>query len=662
MPPKRRKIRRRIGTKTSTTKPMPKKKYTSLHTTDKLVYTAIPEDIKTLPEKELLKRFNNCFKSTGKHILVDEATNSMYQYLGKSTYYPSDVIITLINSKFKFLLTHFNKFVSSICYGDERSWLCNLGLSDPTRKLTVKYKIIINYFFSYFTPTNSQLNMLCKKSCYSKYKQSILWLECLINSGFKIPEKYYRQLMYTKFDLCSYILKNNISLNEDAVKTLLANKCSLHINKVAKLIKIIKLNDPSKCLNMYITDVLSNNTVNSNFKKIFKILISKGASVDNTTFTTILNSETKNYLNILIILQEFINNHIILPNEFIEKLLKKYDNSDMLLFFVLNNIKVTTDMVNMILWYTFYIPLPNKKVLKELHIDPSLMHTNNDISPDKLFSYLKIKPNMDTLIYLFYHASDDGDINIISDLILNYNIIPDKDCLLAAMRTENVSIVKTLISYKIPVDDDVFDHFIKYCKSVEMLDLLIHNNITIDFDKITRLLRKGICLESLYNFDIDKGEQLYYISYIFGKLKQYKQDITVNPDKMELREMFGRANLSSIKKFMKEKNLKPDRYCLENSYNNTLNLDVNKFLINNGCDMTPNCLGLSRYSGYRWIKKKAGSKHVKIRYRSYRSKYTRVPRKVKIDLQYRNTLYDINKEAGIDHEYMAKEYDIDINN
>ena len=192
-----------------------------------------------------------------------------------------------------------------------------------------------------------------------------------------------------------------------------------------------------------------------------------------------------------------------------------------------------------------------------------------------LFNLFKIEPTYETLKIICRKG-----YNTSFDKMILKKFIPTKECLDESMIKHNYNLIVKIICYKISPDKETLHKLIndswsdygimkrkKYAGNI--IELLIKNGLEITISEIELLLSHDIILEDLNRFDIQYDEELYYLCFKYDYFPiEYEDKFIINKNVLHLRTMCkkSKTTIDQIKKFMKDNNIKPDRYCVDNTY------------------------------------------------------------------------------------------------
>lgn len=352
--------------------------------------------------------------------------------------------------------------------------------------------------------------------------------------------------------------------------------------------KIIKLNIGNKYYDNMIINIIENNNfeININFLIFCLNIIS-----DNYIKSYI--TERKYILEYLInncnnfdceLLPLYFYKHIVylceLKNDYTMIIIKIIINKNK------NNIINVLKLLNSkMIWY---------KMLSEYFDDDLtnlvnnflLIHgdnfiTNNNSTSIYFYSKnLNLKPNKKTLDI----ACKIGNYNVYHDIVTNYNILPDDECLLNIFNDSEAStvllkskimidkekIIDDIISRKIIITKHILDCSSK-SKSNIIFQKIFENCAYINIDSIYLAISNGKILSDLEHFNIMYDDKLYYHCYLGNTIDNYIDKFCIDDKILTLRKMCKKNSVTTIENYLKKNKLNYDRYCFSNAleYSNT---------------------------------------------------------------------------------------------
>lgn len=179
-------------------------------------------------------------------------------------------------------------------------------------------------------------------------------------------------------------------------------------------------------------------------------------------------------------------------------------------------------------------------------------------------------PNTETLRIVV--AGDLHDLRI-KELLLDYKTIPTKEILDTIVSINNkfyVPIIETILNYKILPDKKTY----LSNNNAGINELLITHGMQVDLDMVDKSLKDKDPIFDLHRFNIPYDGKLYYCCHKHNNFpEQYMKLFIIDKKVIELRGLFKREILwHKIKKYLKQYNLKIDRYCFENAKTNIKNI------------------------------------------------------------------------------------------
>jgi hypothetical protein len=484
--------------------------------------------------------------------------------------------------------------------------------------------------FSLFSPTTKQLERLykCHVSNYSSH--AFLWVDVLVRRGYIFKDKdilTIRSLHYNKRLRMNY---DNVAIEklEDMLKNIDPEK---DLQFVSNIIIKNNLKTTTQCLNNAIRCINYNHNQNRVID-FLEMLINFGSIPDINIIYTVLKRNF-NFCQIFEYLIKYIKPSTQYMKKILDKTLPNIQNIDILLkckfvpddecvkMLISDKVYYTMNDFNKILSaYTPTLSLLQyattvkryniiQYLIKDKKIKPDTICLNNLINTYKYSDQLRNKieymltngavPNIVTLKLLC-----ECDMPyVFVDTVKKYDIIPNKSCLDAVVQTINIKFIHNILGYKIIPDKttfknifikDKYDRYVGIGKrfslyNTKIVELLINYGLEIDIECVDIAQQHSIKIKDLSRFNIRYDEQLYYLCYK-NSWWNYKF-VDIDPNLLELRDLCknGDTNLYEFTWYMKEYNIKPDRYCLE--YACRHNLDIAKYMLDDlKCDPTICCL------------------------------------------------------------------------
>lgn len=558
---------------------------------------------------------------------------------------PTLVILELNKLKYNFSRKQFDKFIERICDGGT---LCSYAFTKVYNYGYDDYRNeCINTMLNLFDLSDNQLDMIFKcitKKNYPYIKNINNWLSVLINKKYKFSNDQLlllKDLDYNVNDAFMNVEMDLESFNNNFINNY---KSYNHINLLdydINLIKsIIKKNNIVPTTQSILNIISSNHYSDINLPKNIKMvqmiincLIECGAiftkecadNIYDSFFDIMFNSY--NYkkefkeINIEIInLINFISSLGYAPTiEFVKKL-TNYEYGYQVIFYIIDNyLDLSTENLNSILETmqtyvhvskidipfdstTQYCVTIDKDEDHSLSSESSSEDNNNNNEDEKedddkdnchistvLYILGKgIIPDIETLKIVCRH-NDTFSYNILTK---EYKIYPNNSCLSAALKSysDNADIIIDILNYKITPDLDNFKIMIKFKGNVNnILDLFVKSGLELTFDMIDYALYYNTEISNLNKFKIKNDEELYFLCYKNDYFCYEFSEIDQNILKM--RKMCRNPKTNPIKffEFIKNNNIKLDKYCVE--YANRFNKNLSKILFKHfNCEPTIGCL------------------------------------------------------------------------
>ncbi|ARF10973.1 hypothetical protein Hokovirus_3_246 [Hokovirus HKV1] len=193
----------------------------------------------------------------------------------------------------------------------------------------------------------------------------------------------------------------------------------------------------------------------------------------------------------------------------------------------------------------------------------------------------KIINSLITKYHIRYYEYILDNLNIIIQKFYNYKILPEE---------KFIDLLLNILT--IIIDDcDKIDHYNKHINNItSIVEFLVNHGYQISH-KIVLLL---VHSDSNVLKNIDVSEDYYYQIYKFSNSNYSYDKLCLNNFKKPLHIMRNmcfdkKTTVTQFKKFLKDNNIKPDRYCFE--FSSLYNTKIEKWLIKNNCLPTINSLG-----------------------------------------------------------------------
>ncbi|ARF10975.1 hypothetical protein Hokovirus_3_248 [Hokovirus HKV1] len=408
--------------------------------------------------------------------------------------------------------------------------------------------LFCNYKYSFFEKMNYPINIKSIKAIFDNYLKFILtmYFGFIIYPNSKtqnILNKYYEILALYNFFLCLAENIDGIFRNRTMVN------CGDHLfvngDQFLEFIELLSNNDEHEAL-------LNNVKVNNSYELFFK----------------------KNY-------HTTVNNIMAHNDNIITKyFIQDFDYPELI------NIACKNCDYRTVLYLLEKNIIPTGKDLQSLYDNTfisSLHATGKPIINGTYTCYYDISKNLDFLKYVFKY------LDILIPKFYNYKIHTEESFIDFLL-----NILKSIYHYRLGNNFSPFQSIHNYI--IPFIEFLVNKRIEILGEqyayKIILLLvhnKNNICK------NIEITEEMYYQIYKFYNFYERHIDVIyidnfTNPIHIMRNMCFNRnTSVSTFKKFIKDNNVKPDRYCFEfaSCYNNK----IEKWLLNNKCLPTVRSLG-----------------------------------------------------------------------
>ncbi len=553
-----------------------------------------------LPE---VKRLNQIIKNNndiynGKQFKMDNDITELLK-----------LVLTLHEKQYKFSEHQINKIV----YKVESYEAYECFLSEPK---SVVQKNCIDILFTHIITKQEHITQLLSHLNHSRirnyyvidllfkinYKFTFSDLECINDLNYNIHN--YRPLILEHSTLSNFILQllydpnkvdpyccifgDLINKNENVSQTYIIslfeylndeifdkefNECFV-ISIVEILLKKTNNYDKDILLNI----IVENNTHNTNLHQY----IIKNIGYNDKYLDFIFSSCNISLLFELIIigyiptvntLNKFLNgnNNNSGNNKITIDVIKKYSNKiggDFKIFF-----HEEIDKLNM------YNSQTNVNSQKKKY-PKTKPNTFYYVEISNLFTVLKIIPTIDTITELIKLKKYD----IICEILTKNSISIDKNLLDLTIGSLDIKLIDMILKYKITPDIETLNILIgkyllsKYTKTkkyIEILELLVHYGLQINFNSIKDLISANLHINNLERFNIPYDEDLYFICYVNSYFpEEYMNKFTIDKNILTMRHYQWKKNntTDNFIEFIKKNNLKIDRYTIGRLFlNNNIN-------------------------------------------------------------------------------------------
>jgi len=553
-----------------------------------------------MSRETLLKRFNEllCDTTSFYNEIYGRRTKSMT--VGGLT--PSQVIIKLHDDGYKFTQTDIDKFLINAIYVpsnnynaySRRSYLLNDSYYSNNEKkqaisimLNAQQLSYDNVQLIITKMTSSSYSYVLYEIIKSGYIYSEDQIEHLINKGFSNLIKNIYSVKFMSINVFKYCLKYCRIFGTKWIETM--------INKN----KIIVTEDMLLNLLDNISSV-ANTNINTIQSELIIQFLKKISTCTNATIIKLLQS--KYYNAVITILSSICSK----PNIKILIELCKTGPIERIIEYVELGIKPNLECLNHAVKLP-YVQLTEKDMLHRY--EDCILKTGSF----SIFRYMRkcgVVPDTNTLL----NVCKTKKLSLFKKIV-KYGIYPTQECLKYAILQENMELIEIILNNKIlpPENIETFE-IIMNCKLYnKILELIVSYGYELNLEMIELVFKQEKNIDGLDNLGIPYDEKLYYLCYrynIFSRnryrhgeryrydenkyakyIVKFKKELG---DIIHLRLLCENSNnlLKSVKDYMINKNLKPDRYCIEYAcrHNNTI---AEYFIEDLKCTPTHNCIKYS---------------------------------------------------------------------
>lgn len=530
-----------------------------------------------------------------------------------------------IKYKYTFTDTDFNNFIIAATTGKSNSFI------RKNYTHTSKEKTIIEYMFNNFSPNDKQLKLITMCYKTNTYSKGFMWLDVLIKRKYVFSKVQLDLIssidypgMINLFDdkgISTEMFKQygkmilNGYIGQDEIDKIKNYKGEITTDNLQLLFTDSYYDSNEE---LFIIEAI-NKTVNIN-ESIYQTIIDKGITNYNIINSLLLKQKCKpsNEFVIYLIKLPILNKNLDLLFRIIklgfqidETVLNKLVVYNYCVYNPINDIDFNElginfdELINLNLNANYQKNKENKenknykKGKKKYAMPKKTKYTKKYVADSEedceyissseesydmqydpetyikiytidLFKLLNIQPTIETLKKICKYCS----VNVFDRFITTYKITPNKECLDKSVSSLNQEMIIKIICYKINPDIDTFNKMFKGennpRKFRETTELLIKNGLKITISELEMLLMNHTFVDDLERFGIDYDEKLYFMCYKHSCYPEsYEKKYTINCNVLEMRNMCKKnIKLEQFKKFLENKNIKPDKYCVDNAYIN----------------------------------------------------------------------------------------------
>ena len=536
-----------------------------------------------MAQKDLLKKFSDI-------LLDNSAFYCNVQAYGKQTSEYLETVIKMKEANYKLDQKEYNRLINLLTYKKTNSIFTNLQRHKQiydynTRQYSdnpnyVLLLEILKYMFDCHLPNDSQMNILiyCTRGFENKQDN---WVDYLIERKYVFSAQVMSNLTVKGYDTSKIMVDKNISIED--LEILLKNPIGL-----TQLQTIIEKNNIVPTTECVINHMENKSWLSTGDCSLLNLLIEKGAIITEECIQAYIKFANAYWNAIsfepLKILCKGLNKPV--SNDLVLFLINcttfKFD----ILVYLLENyeLELSSDILNNSI---------SKGSLYSNNIQESFPELWNKYSNNYSFNKIEylldkgIPPNGATLELICKNRDNNNYYN----LVKNYNMLPNKQCLDITLRyfdlRSNFEIVQDILSFKVLPDEisvkSVISNSINEDISIKLIELLINFGLVVTLPIVQECLIAGITIPDLERFNIKYDDELYHTCFFQDFFPQeYIDKFTINKDQLQLRTLCGTPNtqFADVEKFIQEHNVKLDRYSFDNACKKNISLALD--FLNNG--------------------------------------------------------------------------------
>lgn len=503
-------------------------------------------------------------------------------------------IYNAVMNDYIFTNADFDNVISAVTQGGSvSSKLFNISCTERVTRGYIstsgKLSYIVTFMFTNFVPNDDHVKKITK--CYkdaTNDERYYGWLNILMKKNHNFTDN---QISY--INSTPYLQMDKLFRNQD-----------MNLERMKYCAKIVNLDEDNKLLidemkrlkgyesipethiNEFIKSLNPGRFNNMDCGQFLKDLIKKSI-IGDSTYNEIIASTKLSLRTRMDLISLFIEKRKP-PEECIKWLSNSCGHCldlELLLRLHTANIDITERMLNDVLGlreYCYYDVATkidfskvniNGKDLIRLKVKDGKNRkpsTNIKVRTIDLFELFNVIPSFETLKVMCKNAYIDS----FDDFMSTYKIEPTKECLDLCATQGHKEMILKLICYKMNPDKDTFDNLVSGCSDSmdddgrDAIELLIKNGFNITFDEIEKLISKKMCLTDLSRFNIPYDEKLYFACFKHNYFpEEYSNKFVIDPKILKLRDMCTKKiKIETLKTFMRKNNVKPDKYCVDNTY------------------------------------------------------------------------------------------------
>lgn len=523
------------------------------------------------------------------------------------------IIYKLDENNYKLTVKDWDMVMGFLCYGKCRSFLNKPYIFLPDEK----YKEILNFIFSRFHPNEKQFKTIIKSGIKNNY-----WFDVLLKNKYPFTDNQKLLLQNENYNILKFFEDKIVHIEElkEVIKLFNNHDCVKQWQDSFK--SILKINKDINLPEDFLEYVLENNPSAIYYfvkdgrvdKKDMEMCYLTKPLIPTDNCANII---AQKHVQIIDYAMEFLLDNGLKPNYELMKVYSQTTHSKYMIIKIMRKgVNLTTEIMNNILkdlskkpyignyFYYHCMDYGNNKKFLNLNDDDERKvvvdkHKHNlCLLPlfdwYKLLKVYSIIPDFESLKIV----CEKGFVDYFDDIVQNFDIKPDKDCLRYAIKNNNNELIEKILQFKVHPDKDCFLDGIKAGVSIEVYELLFLYGYKLTLNDMMSVCRNKIPIINLERFDISYDEQLYFICYTYNHFPQEYLDKmykVIDTKILKLREICGNKDTTpqDVIIYMKENKVKIDRYCLDLAFsiNNELGF---YFLDKLKCEPTPNTMFSAR--------------------------------------------------------------------
>lgn len=477
-----------------------------------------------------------------------------------------NLLSNLVDEYYIFTKSQFDSLFLQMTYGS-KPFILN------SNNIPLK---ICTYIFSNYDLDDDKIQKILP---YTLYPNNFYILNILFKNNYEFTIDNYRDILssyYTSQNLIFDKYNNNIvflcciSIKNDP-------KCIFFGNN-KKLLNGIVFDKHNFNVIMLADAYITNNNARIKFNELMDIVLKSFINNDKEyIFNTMINKNYGSRLNCYVFYKYIINNlgyNEAFANH-IEQIYLKVGNNMLIFDLALKGYKITEDHLNTLVSIhdRLIIPLNDEYAnigMPFIFLKKYQSNTYASIPIIDLYGIFGISKS----VKLLNMVMSNGKIDLASELLNKYNIIPNKETLdnaVSIMHCSNncSSVVTKILNYRIVPNSDTIRRInTSYSTTtINNIEILIKYGLILTFEDVEYLLSKKVIIQNLERFGIDIDERIYFLCFYYDVVdfvykNNYKFDMI--PTKILTLHSMCKVytNMSTIDSYLEENNIKLDKYAL----------------------------------------------------------------------------------------------------